>query len=79
MKKIVKALLQTGLVGFLVFPVVAVMAQGGPPPPPSVHGETTNQLPEGGNAPVQSGLFLLLAMGAGYAIKKVLKERAAET
>ncbi len=40
-----------------------------PPPPPGSHGDTGNQ--NAGNAPVGSGLFILLGLGAVYGGKKV--------
>jgi len=47
------------------------MAQGGPPPPPEYgHGATGDQPPEGGNAPLGSGLILLIGLGIVYAIKQ---------
>ena len=45
-----------------------LIAQAPPPPPPD-HGETGNQ--NGGNAPVGSGIFILLGLGAVYGGKKV--------
>ncbi|KAF0200170.1 MAG: hypothetical protein FD170_3723 [Bacteroidetes bacterium] len=47
-----------------------VNAQGPPPPPPDGHGATGNQPPTGGNAPIGSGMAILLALGAAYAGKK---------
>jgi len=41
-----------------------------PPPPPPGHGSTGNQ--PGGNAPIGSGLFILIGLGAAYGGKKVL-------
>ncbi len=41
----------------------------GPPPPPPGHGSGGNQ----GQAPIDGGLGLLLAMGAAYAGKKYLQ------
>lgn len=40
-----------------------------PPPPPPDHGATGNQ--NGGNAPVGSGIFILLGLGAVYGGKKI--------
>ena len=39
-----------------------------PPPPPPEHGQTGNV--PGGGAPVGSGLFILLGLGAAYGGKK---------
>ncbi len=41
-----------------------------PPPPPSGHGGSTNQ-PPGGGAPIGSGLFILIGLGAAYGAKKL--------
>ncbi len=40
-----------------------------PPPPPPDHGSTGNQ--NGGNAPIGSGIFILLGLGAAYGGKKI--------
>jgi hypothetical protein len=40
-----------------------------PPPPPPDHGETGNV--PGGGAPIGSGLFILLGLGAAYGGKKM--------
>ena len=40
-----------------------------PPPPPPGHGSTGNQ--QGGNAPIGSGLFILIGLGAAYGGKKI--------
>ncbi|MBI9039654.1 MAG: hypothetical protein JEY97_16105 [Bacteroidales bacterium] len=45
-------------------------AQPNSPPPPSGHGEQGDQLP-GGGAPIGSGLFILLSLGAAYGGKKI--------
>lgn len=45
-----------------------LLAQAPPPPPPD-HGETGNQ--NGGNAPIGSGIFILLGLGAVYGGKKI--------
>lgn len=40
-----------------------------PPPPPGEHGDLGNQ--NAGNAPIDGGLGILLALGAAYGTKKV--------
>jgi hypothetical protein len=40
-----------------------------PPPPPSEHGATGNQTT--GGAPIGSGIFILLGLGAVYGGKKI--------
>lgn len=50
-----------------------------PPPPPPAHGDTGNQ--NGGNAPIGSGLAILIGLGAAYGGKKLYdrnKERLEE-
>ena len=44
-----------------------------PPPPPPAHGSTGNQ--NGGNAPIGSGLFILIGLGAAYGGKKLYDHR----
>ncbi len=50
----------------------ATYAQAPPPPPPD-HGSTGNQ--NGGNAPIGSGLLILLGLGAAYGGKKLYDAR----
>lgn len=40
------------------------------PDPPSGHGSSSNQS-QGGGAPIGSGLFILIALGAAYGGKKM--------
>ena len=49
--------------------VIDGFSQGPPPPPGGGHGSGGNQT--GGNAPVGSGLFILLGLAAAYGGKKV--------
>lgn len=51
-----------------------VLAQA-PPPPPGEHELTTNQLPQGGTAPLGSGLALLIGLGCIYAAGSLLRAR----
>lgn len=44
-----------------------------PPPPPPDHGDTGNQ--NGGNAPIGSGIAILLGLGAAYGGKKLYDVR----
>lgn len=60
------------LVIFLTLNINQLMAQAPPPPPPD-HGTTGNQ--NGGNAPVGSGVLILLGLGAIYGGKKVYDVR----
>jgi hypothetical protein len=43
----------------------------GPPPPPSGAGHGANGNQTGGNAPIGSGLFVLLGLGAAYGSRKL--------
>ena len=49
-----------------------LQAQGPPLPPASGHGSTGNE-PEGGNAPIEGGIILLLAMGVAWGGWKAYK------
>ena len=48
----------------------SAISQSSPPPPPSAHGESGNQS-AGGGAPIGSGLFILLGLGAAHGGKKL--------
>jgi hypothetical protein len=45
-----------------------------PPPPPQEHGSSGNQCPFQGGAPIGSGLFILLGLGAMYGGRKLYYE-----
>jgi len=72
MKKL--RLIFTGL--FILTLSFGLFAEGDPPDPPG-HGESDDQDP-GGNAPLGSGLLLLIGMGAAYGGKKVYELRKME-
>jgi len=74
MKKSLRLLPVMLMIAGLMF-TAEVKAQGPPPPPPDGHGATSNQPPTGGNAPIGSGMAILLAMGAAYAGKKAYDAR----
>ncbi len=44
-------------------------SQGPPPPPSGGHGSSGNQT--GGNAPIGSGLFILMGLGVAYGSRKL--------
>jgi len=75
MKKLIKQLSIVLLFAALVLSATPLLAQGPPPPPPSGHGDSGNQ-PLGGNAPIGSGMVILLAMGAAYAGKKAYEVKS---
>jgi hypothetical protein len=58
------------LLCFMAFAQVS-LAQA-PPPPPSAKGSSTNKAP-GGGAPVDGGLYIALALVAGYGGWKLVK------
>ncbi|MCF6170255.1 MAG: hypothetical protein L3J31_03160 [Bacteroidales bacterium] len=60
------------LSGIFILTLSAGLMAQGPPNPPGGHGGTGDEVP-GGNAPVGTGLFLLLGMGAVYGGRKVFK------
>jgi len=76
MKKLIKQLSIVLLFAALMLSATPLLAQGPPPPPPDGHGATGNQPPTGGNAPIGSGLAILLAMGAAYAGKKAYEVKS---
>lgn len=55
---------------------LSMLAQG-PPDPPDGHGENDDQQP-GGNAPISSGVFILLSLGAAYGGRKLYQLREEE-
>jgi len=55
---------------------LSILAQG-PPDPPDSHGENDDQQP-GGNAPISSGVFILLSLGAAYGGRKLYQLREEE-
>ena len=55
----------------LVFCTISVAQD--PPPPPGDHGSAGNQTPSG--APIDGGLGILLAIGAGYGGYKLYRAR----
>jgi len=63
-----KILAQISLITVLILSSTALLAQGPPPPPedPNAGGG-----PVGGNAPIGSGLAILLTLGAAYGGRKV--------
>ena len=67
-KNISRYLLIPGLVMALS---LSLTAQGPPPPPENGHGSFGNQPANGGNAPIGSGIAILLSMGAAWGGKKV--------
>ena len=74
MKKI-KNIFRILVVIFIVTTVYSVEAQ--PPPPPGGSNNTQgNKINGGGGAPIGSGLFILLGLGAAYGGRKLYKLRS---
>ena len=67
MKKIIKSLIVIGL--FLSLPLF-VAAQT-PPHPNGGGGPGSGNTPVGGGAPIGGGVLIMIALGMGYASKKV--------
>ncbi|MFZ4545991.1 MAG: hypothetical protein ACOYN4_01070 [Bacteroidales bacterium] len=67
------------LLAFLILGA-SISAQTPPPPPPpnQGHGSTGNKAP-GDGAPIGNGTFILMALAAAYAGRKVYTVKAAET
>ena len=68
MKKNIKILAIALLMAVATF-ISSIAKADDPPPPPPGHGETGNV--PGGGAPIGSGLFILLGLGAAYGGKKI--------
>jgi len=75
MKNIIKSLALLALIVGAVF--IAKPVSANPPDPPAHHGEATNQDPRG--APIDGGLGILLALGAGYGGLKLYRARKKAT
>ncbi len=74
MKNIIKSLAILSFIVCTIFITQPLHADPpGPPPPPGDHGSTGNQGPAG--APIDGGLGILLALGAGYGAKKLYHAR----
>ena len=74
MKNIIKSLAFVALLVCVIFITKPVKAD--PPGPPAAHGQTGNQAPAG--APIDGGLGILLALGAGYGGVKLYRKRKKE-
>lgn len=72
MKHILK-ILSIGLIITYATLLTTIVQADAPPPPPG-HGETGNS-PGGGGAPIGGGLIIILALGMGYAARKVYDAR----
>ncbi|MBN1198420.1 MAG: hypothetical protein JXA23_03640 [Bacteroidales bacterium] len=64
MKQHLLSLILTMALMFIFSVTTSTSQEPPPPPPPGSHGETGNQDPRG--APIDGGLGILLALGAGY-------------
>jgi hypothetical protein len=71
MKRLPIIFLTTALMLILIAIIPPAMAQEPPHPPTIGHGQKGNQNP--GNAPVGSGILILISLGMTYAGKKVLQ------
>jgi hypothetical protein len=71
MKKLLKPLFITFL--FVSLILLANVTFADPPGPPPGHGSSSDGTPVG--APIDGGLSILLALGAGYGARKFAKAR----
>jgi len=71
MKNIIKSLAFVSILALAIFITKPVKAESPAPPPPGSTGGAGNQGPAGG--PIDGGLGILLALGAGYGAKKLYK------
>jgi len=72
MKKAIISLIITGL--FITLPVIITSASA-PPPPPPPDDPALGDNPIGGEAPIGSGIVMLISMGAAYGAKKIYDAR----
>ena len=72
-KSLRKQLFALILLGFMAIAQTGITQA--PPPPPADKGTNNNKAPSGGGAPVDGGLFLSLAMVAGFGAWKLLKRK----
>jgi len=77
MKNIIKSLAVLSLLTFGILITNSVFADPPAPPPPGGHGSGENQDPAG--APIDGGLGILLALGAGYGGYKLYQSRKEES
>lgn len=73
MKNIIKSLALLSLLAITI--LIAKPVQAEPPKPPSGTGTSGNQGPQPTGGPIDGGLGILLALGAGYGAKKLYKAR----
>ena len=76
MKKFFKIVMFSAIVSACIFSVDQASAQA--PAPPATGGNNPGDQPMGGHAPIGGGMLFLIAMGAGYAVKKVYANKTAE-
>ncbi len=73
MKTYIKPLLFSVLFFACLAFAQTAFAQAPPPPPPATHGQTGNEAPGGGGAPIEGGLIMTLALVAGYGAWKIYR------
>lgn len=66
--KTIKNIFRNSIIIILFIIPFSLFSQGDPPPPPPGHTETGNT---NGEAPIGSGLFILIGLGAVYGGKKI--------
>ena len=77
MKKFFKILMFSAIISAGIFTANQAVAQA--PAPPATGGNNPGDKPMGGGtAPIGGGMLFLIAMGAGYAVKKAYTGKATE-
>ncbi|MCF8374235.1 MAG: hypothetical protein K9H64_21615 [Bacteroidales bacterium] len=72
MKLTIKGLIILSSIAILSLPTMDSLAYD--PPGPPIHGQTGDQEPTGGSAPIAGGVPVLIIMGIGYGLKKWYKK-----
>ena len=75
MKNIIKTILASVLIFYVVIFASPAFAQDPPPPPNGGHGGGGSLPPGGGGAPIGEGIFIFSLLAAGYGGIKTLKNR----
>ena len=75
MKKIIVNMLKAFVIVLMVSIAYTVEAQPPPPPGGATGTGNNNGNSQGGNAPIGSGLFILLGLGAAYGGRKIYNLR----
>ena len=73
-----KNILKISLLSLLLFTLLTSVWSQPPPPPPGSHGASTNLAPNAPAAPIGNGTFILFALAAAYAARKLYMLRPSD-